>query len=225
MNQSYTYTYDNAGNRTSKKTYAFTTGTLGTVQSTQNYTYGNAAWGDQMTKAGTAEIGYDSIGNPIAIEDPNDYGNEIYMQWQGRRLVRYSRSSIVEYGVMTFRYNDAGIRVEKTVDESESGYYWTHQYLTDGSRIISEIVYNGSAEAYRLIYLYDESGAPIGMQYRTPSMAQGVFYTYWFEKNLQGDIIAVYNEAGTKLFSYVYDAIIRSAIGVITTIPKQDSTI
>lgn len=33
------------------------------------------------------------------------------------------------------------------------------------------------------------------MQYREPAMAQGVFYTYWFEKNLQGDIVAVYNEA------------------------------
>ena len=44
----------------------------------------------------------------------------------------------------------------------------------------------GVVEDYRLIYLYDESGAPIGMQHRTPSMAQGVFYTYWFEKNLQG---------------------------------------
>ena len=37
-------------------------------------------------------------------------------------------------------------------------------------------------------------------------MGQGVFYTFWFEKNLQGDIVAVYNETGTKLISYVYDA-------------------
>ncbi|MBO4308635.1 MAG: hypothetical protein J5885_02275 [Clostridia bacterium] len=38
-----------------------------------------------------------------------------------------------------------------------------------------------------LIYLYDSDGSPIGMQYREPSMAEGVFYTFWFEKNLQGD--------------------------------------
>ena len=44
------------------------------------------------------------------------------------------------------------------------------------------------------------------MQYREPSMAEGVFYTFWFEKNLQGDIVAVYNETGTKLISYAYDA-------------------
>ena len=37
-------------------------------------------------------------------------------------------------------------------------------------------------------------------------MAEDVFYTFWFEKNLQGDIVAVYNSAGTKLVSYAYDA-------------------
>ncbi|MBO4309180.1 MAG: RHS repeat-associated core domain-containing protein, partial [Clostridia bacterium] len=61
-------------------------------------------------------------------------------------------------------------------------------------------------EQYRLIYLYDSDGSPIGMQYREPSMAEGSFYTFWFEKNLQGDIVAVYNETGTKLISYAYDA-------------------
>ena len=29
---------------------------------------------------------------------------------------------------------------------------------------------------------------------------------YWYEKNLQGDIVAVYDEMGVKLVSYVYDA-------------------
>ena len=57
-----------------------------------------------------------------------------------------------------------------------------------------------------LLYLYDTDGSPIGMQYRNTSYAEGVFDTYWFEKNLQGDIVAVYDEEGTKLVSYTYDA-------------------
>ena len=44
------------------------------------------------------------------------------------------------------------------------------------------------------------------MQYRTESMSAGKFYTFWFERNLQGDIIAVYNEGGTKVCTYTYDA-------------------
>ena len=34
----------------------------------------------------------------------------------------------------------------------------------------------------------------------------GVFDVYWYEKNMQGDVVAVYNGTGTKLVSYVYDA-------------------
>ena len=71
----------------------------------------------------------------------------------------------------------------------------------NGSQIVNE-----QWDDKLVVYLYDESGSPIGMQYRTNSMAEGTFYTYLFEKNLQGDIIAVYNTSGTKLVSYVYDA-------------------
>ena len=44
------------------------------------------------------------------------------------------------------------------------------------------------------------------MQYRNTSCAEGSYDTYWFEKNLQGDIVAVYSETGTKLIAYTYDA-------------------
>lgn len=37
-------------------------------------------------------------------------------------------------------------------------------------------------------------------------MAKDIFYTFWFEKNLQGDIVAVYNDSGVKLITYKYDA-------------------
>ncbi len=76
-----------------------------------------------------------------------------------------------------------------------------HVYYLDGSRIVAETWGNNLC-----IYLYDVEGSPIGMQYRTASYAEGVFDTYWFEKNLQGDIVTVYNESGTKLVQYTYDA-------------------
>ena len=57
-----------------------------------------------------------------------------------------------------------------------------------------------------IVYLYDESGAPIGMQYRTSEYAWREFDNYFFEKNLFGDIVAIYNEAGNKIGSYKYDA-------------------
>ena len=44
------------------------------------------------------------------------------------------------------------------------------------------------------------------MQYRNDAYAADTFFTFFFEKNLQGDITAVYNENGVKVLSYTYDA-------------------
>ncbi len=47
----------------------------------------------------------------------------------------------------------------------------------------------------------------MGLEYRiNSSYAINVYDYYFFEKNLQGDIVAIYNEKGTKIASYTYDA-------------------
>ena len=193
---SYVYTYDNAGNITSKKTYAFTTGTLGTVQSTINYTYGDSSRKDLLTKYGSTSITYDTIGNPTAI-------GEQRLTWEGRQLTSWSDG---EYITIDYGYNADGIRTFKEVYDADTGETTRHEYILSGSQIIKETVFADGVESYTLVYLYDETGAPIGYRYRTPSYASGVFDGYFFEKNLQGDIVAVYNQSGTKLISYTYDA-------------------
>jgi RHS repeat-associated protein len=89
----------------------------------------------------------------------------------------------------------------------------------NGTQIVSEAWGN-----YLLIYLYDESGAPIGLQYRTKSYAANVFDTFYFEKNLQGDIVAIYNASGEKIGSYTYDAWGNCTVTVVsesTTLEKN----
>ena len=76
-----------------------------------------------------------------------------------------------------------------------------HVYHLSGKQIETE-----EWDIYLLVYLYDAEGSPIGMQYRTSAMTEGSFFTFWFEKNLQGDIVAVYNASGTKCLTYTYDA-------------------
>ena len=44
------------------------------------------------------------------------------------------------------------------------------------------------------------------MRYHYSSYDEGVFDEYLFEKNLQGDVVAVYDINGAKLVSYTYDA-------------------
>ena len=43
------------------------------------------------------------------------------------------------------------------------------------------------------------------MSYRENSYGQYQWDVYWFDLNLQGDIVAVYNKTGVKLVSYSYD--------------------
>ncbi len=96
---------------------------------------------------------------------------------------------------ISFEYNGDGLRTSKTVNGVK------HTYRLNGSQIVSEAWGNNL-----LIYLYDAEGAPVGMMYRNDSYPSDTFDTFWFEKNLQGDIVAVYDEDGTKLISYTYDA-------------------
>ena len=80
----------------------------------------------------------------------------------------------------------------------------THEYVVDGTKIISDSWTENNIK-HLVTYIYDAKGV-IGMAYRNNSMSAGVFEYYIFEKNLQGDIVAVYNSNGTKLVSYTYDA-------------------
>ena len=96
---------------------------------------------------------------------------------------------------MSFTYNDQGIRTSKTVNGVTTTYY------LDGSKIVGEET-NGNIT----VYFYDSLGLPIGFQYHASTYASGVYDIYWYEKNLQGDIVAIYNQAGTKIVSYHYDA-------------------
>ena len=191
LGETYVYTYDNAGNRTSKTTYAYTIDSVNDLTPTETieYGYGTGDWGDQLVLIKTNNLitdifSYDVVGNPTIYSGYT-------MTWDGRRLMRMQKSS----ADISFTYNSDGIRTRKTVNGVD------HIYTLEGSRIVSE-----SWGDNLLIYLYDESGAPIGMQYRNTTYAANRFDTFYFEKNLQGDVVAVYNSSGIKVISYTYDA-------------------
>ena len=210
-NATYVYEYDSAGNITSKKTYAYTTGTLGTVQSTRLYSYTDSTWGDLLTKANDT-LEYDEMGNPTLIgyylDGAGYYMAGTELEWQGRQLMEYR--GFLDEGdgngryydmstTLTFTYNADGIRTSKTVDGVK------HEYLLNGSQILGER-WTIEGVKYTLIYLYDENGSPTGLKYRTNAYAANEYDYFFFEKNLQGDIVAVYNASGTKIGSYIYDA-------------------
>ena len=105
----------------------------------------------------------------------------------------------------TFAYNADGIRTVKTNGST------IHHYTLNGSQIVTETWTTKSSSGaetpnHFLVYLYDENGAPVGLQYRNKTYGTYTLDAYYFEKNLQGDIIAIYTENGTKIGSYTYDA-------------------
>ena len=61
--------------------------------------------------------------------------------------------------------------------------------------------YLDESKAVKIKYLYDENSI-IGMLYTSGSTTA----TYYFQRNLLGDVIGIYNTSGTKVAGYAYDA-------------------
>lgn len=182
---SFDYTYDEAGNLTKVTRTANSTGSKSTIKT---FTYTDSEWGDLLTIYNGTAITYDEIGNPIEYYNGSSYTFE----WQGRRLISAERGS----KAMSFTYNDEGLRTSKTVNGVTTNYYY------QGS-----ILYAEETNSQITVYIYDENGAPVGYMYRKASYGKDVWDVYAYEKNIQGDIVAVYDAlTGTKLISYVYNS-------------------
>ena len=185
----YNYTYDNAGNIT-KIQVSSTNSVLYPATYVKNFEYSDSAWGDLLVAVDNVQITYDDIGNPTS------YYNGFAYQWDGRRLVTAERGYLSYY----LSYNNEGLRTSKITsyyrnDDTITNYYYS------GSLLVKE-----ESPEYTIVYLYDTNGSPVGFKYRTPSYAEDAWDEYFYEKNLQGDIVAIYNASGTKLISYTYDA-------------------
>ena len=102
----------------------------------------------------------------------------------------------MSYGSNTYTYNADGIRTSKTVNGVK------HIYHLAGTQILSEEWTEGNVQ-HILIFVYDASGQPIGMSHYENGEQRG---TYVFVKNIQGDVIGIYDDEGTCLVTYTYDA-------------------
>ena len=160
----WTYEYDCGGNILNKKQYAYTTGTLGTVQQIVSYAYGDADWKDKLTRYNGVDIAYDAIGNPI-----HD-GVWTYTWENGRQLRRMACDATVA----EFVYNADGLRVQKTVNGV------TTNYTLHGKNIVH--MTKGNAELH---FWYDAQNRPAIVEFN------GTKYGYLY--NLQGDVIGLYD--------------------------------
>ena len=189
----YYYYYDNGGNLTR---WQERDSTGQTVLKEHVYTYGDANWKDLLTAYDGQSITYDGSGNPLSYYN----GQRYTMTWRnGREL----NTATVGGKTYSYEYDVNGLRTRKT--NSDGGY--TQYYIVDGLTVAEQRFTSTGAEKYTLPYLYDESNSPVGFDIQYPG---GTTWTnYYFAKNLQGDVIALYlwngTSTGTLVATYKYD--------------------
>ena len=111
--------------------------------------------------------------------NPTDYMGKAMTWEKGRQLKSYDN--------VQFTYNASGIRTSKRV----GGFVCN--YALDGTRILSE-----TGSYHNLIVVYDNEDSVCGIVVNE--------IPYYFQKNLQGDIIGIVDETGTVVARYTYDA-------------------
>ncbi|MEG0773891.1 DNRLRE domain-containing protein [Clostridium sp.] len=139
------YSYDAGGNILNKKEYEPIEGEVTAVHSptkVTNYTYEDAIWKDKLSSYNGKAITYDQIGNPLTYDGYN-------FTWEmGRQLKNINGNG----KNISYKYNDSGIRTEKTVDGVTTNYHLVGDKVTfEGS---------GSDKIY---YTYDASGKLVSM--------------------------------------------------------------
>ena len=178
--KAWNYAYDLGGNILSKTGYDYTDGQTSNPV-TVSYTYGDAVWRDLLTAYNGEAITYDGIGNPTNYRGWS-------MTWQGGRQL----ASMQKDGTaLSFSYNDAGLRTEKTVNGS------TRRYIWNSSQLMADV---GASDAF--YFHYSSGGELIGYTYKTADAETECILV----KNQQGDVEKVISADGTLLASYTYDA-------------------
>ena len=216
LNKTYTYEYDSVGNVTSKKTHAYTTAsTPGTATATTAFSY-DTTHPDRLTSFGGKAITYDQQGCPLT------YDGKTYTWTRGKLTKIATGGATLNPGIKaivtpvsseswTYTYNGNGQRTEKEYSYLPAiGQIPSYNYTTSSTtkftydhsgRLVQESLtenYKNTSSLTTITkYLYDDSGI-IGMVYDGTS--------YYFHRNIQGDVVGVYNSAGTKVVGFTYDA-------------------
>lgn len=172
-----TYRYDVGGNIAEKKTYAYTTGTLGAETGSVSYAYGDSGWKDLLTNYNGQAITSDEIGNPLSYRDGMEF------TWEGRQL----KTAAANVKSISYAYNSDGIRTGKTVDGTATSY------LLDGSTVIAQKTGDDV-----LWFLYDSDGTRVGFTYNGAA--------YYYMTNAQGDVTGIVDSSVNSVVEYSYDA-------------------
>lgn len=193
--QSIVYTYDKGGNIVNKEVCQY--GDSLSKTTSVAYKYEDENWRDKLTSINGNSISYDEIGNPLS------YKGNIY-NWIGGRALHSIDSEDGKH--IEYRYDSNGFRIQKDIYTKTSHqsfkYFWNGNVLTT-MKVETETAV-GKTESNTVAFIYETSTTNDDWQTPIGFIVDGNQY-YLYEKNLSGDVIAIYNE-DTQVATYQYDA-------------------
>lgn len=195
------YTYD-GDNIVSKSEYEVTQGALGTPADTVIYGY-DESWTDKLTSYDGTEVLSDNIGNPLNYIGTNVMGETVTgtLEWNGRQLAAIE-SDDISY---EFTYNSDGLRTSVREYNSDNQLEKTYYYIWDLGKLVGYyVIGSDGAVDYSVKMLYNEQGDSEGYVFNDTESQES--RTLYFQRNMLGDIIGVYDDTYGLLISYGYDA-------------------
>lgn len=188
------YEYDAYGNVTAKGRTTSSDGKLDTsspLNTLYQYDTGDPDKLISYTVPGsngpvTYNFAYDELGNPTTHKS-------LSVEWTKGRMLK-------KYGKHHFEYNESGIRTARYFNTTVDGERVTvrYDYELEGTKVVRMLYRDRNGVENILIPLYDTADSPIGIIYNNER--------YWFAKNLQGDILSIYNDSGEEVVRYRYNA-------------------
>ena len=194
---------------------------IDSVDGTTEYTYD--ALGQLLTETANGEavnaMTYDNYGNILSKNGVTyTYGDSVWkdlitkvgdqtisydaqgnpISYLGHTLTWEKGRQLRSFDGIQYAYNANGIRTSKTVDDVR------HSYTLDGTKVLRETWGSNT-----LIPVYDNEDTVCGIVYNNEP--------YYYQKNLQGDVIAIVDKDAQVVVKYSYDA-----WGVCTVV--QDSS-
>lgn len=172
------YTYDEVGNRTSKKISFYEN------SETINYVYNNA---NQLIQVGAQMYQYDDLGNLISD------GNRTYIYNDFKQLTEIKDSN--NQTIANYTYDEDGKRISSTTSSGTLNYFYVGDkvvYETDGmNNIKREYTYRDDGlpltmtmNTYTYYYLYNQHGDIIGLTDSVGNVVASYTYDAW------GNIVA-----------------------------------
>ena len=145
---------------------------------------------------------YDSEGNMHHNDKTFVYDGQKLISYDGHTLtymngylsnykgmsVEFAFDKLMQYNTTVFQYDGLGKRIRKTTSNLSRDFYYDQS-----GRLIKESLSNGK----NIEYLYGNKGI-IGFIYDAE--------TYYYSRNILGDVEAIYNSTGSLVASYEYDA-------------------